>query len=98
VGVGRRAVPVGRVHRPAKVGELHLAADAEQEVFGLDVAVDDVAAVQVLQGQRDLRDVLRRPLVAELALLAQNLEQLALRGVLQNQVDALQGPDRSEGR
>jgi hypothetical protein len=44
----RRSSVSGSVHRPAKVGDLELAVQAEQQVFGLDVAVDDMLAVEVL--------------------------------------------------
>jgi hypothetical protein len=46
------------VDGPAKVGELEFAVDAEQEVLGLDVAVDDVLAVQVRERVGHLRDIL----------------------------------------
>lgn len=44
------AAVVGGVDAPAKVGDLELAVDADEDVLGLDVAVDDVLAVQVAQG------------------------------------------------
>lgn len=33
---------IGGVHGPAKVGDLELPVDAQQQVLGFDVAVDDV--------------------------------------------------------
>ena len=47
-------------HRPAKVANLELAIDANEQVLGLDVAVDDVLPVQVAKRVGHLRDVLRK--------------------------------------
>jgi hypothetical protein len=54
----RGAAGGGRVHRPAKVRDLDLAAVAQQEVLGLDVAVDDVLRVAVVQRVGEGGDVL----------------------------------------
>ena len=51
--------------------------------------MDHVAFVQILQGQRDLGDVVGRAVVGKFGFLAQNLEQLALGGVLEDEVHAL---------
>jgi hypothetical protein len=40
----------------AKVGDLYLSRAVEQDVFGLDVAMDDAAVVCVLEGIADLRN------------------------------------------
>lgn len=37
-----------RVHAPAKIGDLELPVEAEQNVFGLDVAVNHMFAVEVV--------------------------------------------------
>ena len=47
-----------RMHAPAEISQLELAINAEQQVLGLDVPVDDVLAVQVGEGIGHLRDVL----------------------------------------
>ena len=85
----RVAAVVGRVHAPAEIRDLDLAVDAHQDVLGLDVAVDDVLAVQVAQRRRHLRDVLRGLPLGEPALAPQVLVQLALAGELEDQKDAL---------
>ena len=74
-GRGRRArdevlyvelpVPVPDVAQP-EVRELDVAAVREEDVVGLEVAVDDVPLVEVLEGEGDLGDVeARHPLVEE---------------------------------
>ncbi|KAH9831296.1 cercosporin toxin biosynthesis protein, partial [Teratosphaeria destructans] len=80
---------VGRVHRPAEIGDLDLAVQADEDVLGLDVAVHDVLAVQVAQRARHLRDVLRGLPLREALGLAQVLVQLALARELEDQEDAL---------
>src|SRR4029434_213772 len=60
VGVwGRRCVgvPVRELLGEAKVGEADVSVAVQQDVLGLEVAVHDVARVQVLQGAHDLRRV-----------------------------------------
>lgn len=82
--------PVARgVDAVAEVGQLQLAAQAEEDVLGLHVAVHDVLAVQVRQGQRDLGDALGRAALREPALALQDPVQLAAGGVLEDQEDAV---------
>jgi hypothetical protein len=55
--VGRAAQRPGDVRhlfREAKVGDLEVAVAVEQQVLGLEVAVDDVHAVQVVEREHDL--------------------------------------------
>jgi hypothetical protein len=54
-----RAARRGRVHGPAKVGDFDVALVAEEEVLGLDVAVDHVLPVAVVERLGDGADVLR---------------------------------------
>lgn len=49
-----------RVHAPPKISNLELAVDAKEDVLGLDVAVDDVFAVEVMQCVGHLGNVLCR--------------------------------------
>jgi len=79
------ATAVWRVHAPAKVGNLDLAVDPDQDVLGLDVPVDDVLPVQVLERRRHLRDVLGRLPLGEAVFAAQVLVQLSLAGKLENE-------------
>lgn len=83
------AAAVGGVHAPPEVGQLDLAVDADEDVLGLDVPVDDVLAVQVAQRARHLRDVLRGLPLGEAVLAAQVLVELALAGELDDQEHAL---------
>ncbi len=48
----------GRMHRPAKVSDLKVTVDAEQQVLWLDVAVNDLFRVAIAQGVGQLIDVL----------------------------------------
>lgn len=79
------AAAVRGVDAPAEVGDLDLAVDADEDVLGLDVAVDDVLAVQVAQRARHLRHVLRRLPLREPALAPQVLVQLPFRRELEDQ-------------
>ena len=56
-GAGEREILGLAAHqlRQAEVGDLHPALLVEQDVFGLDVAVDHAVVVGVLQGLADLR-------------------------------------------
>ena len=85
----RSTTTVGGVHTPAEIGDLDLAVDAHEDVLRLDVAVDDVLAVEVAQGARHLGDVLRGLPLGEAVLAAQVLIQLTLGGELEDQEDPL---------
>lgn len=73
----------------AEVGQLQLAVQPEEDVLRLHVAVHDVLAVQVHQGQRDLGDELSGATLREPALALQSLVQLSAGGVLEDQEDAV---------
>ena len=51
--------------REAEVRDFDVAVEVEKDVFGLEVAVDDVEGVQVVQGECDLRGVELRDRVWE---------------------------------
>mgnify|MGYP001202434070 CR=1 FL=1 len=57
--MGESAPVARRVDAPAKVCELEVAVDADEDVLGLDVAVDYVLGVQVRERVGHLGDVLR---------------------------------------
>ena len=69
----------------AEVGDLHAAALVEQDVFRLDVAVDDAFVVGELQGLADLRHDRQRLLRRQLAGLHQ-LPQIHAVDVLHEEV------------
>lgn len=48
-----------RVHAPPKVANLDLAIEAEEEVLGLEVAVNDILGMEVHEPASDLERVLR---------------------------------------
>ena len=52
----------------------------EQDVLGLQVAVDDVPGVQVLDGEQDLAGIEFGHLLWKLLAATQQVEKLALRG------------------
>lgn len=58
-----------------------------EQVLGLEVPVYDAFAVHVAEGEQDLADVEHGDVVAEPAVLAQPVEQLAARAVLKYHVD-----------
>jgi len=45
------------MHRPSEIADFDGAVDGNEDVFGLDIAVDDVFAVQVGEGEGHLVDV-----------------------------------------
>jgi len=70
----------------AEVGELEMAVLVEQEILGLEVAVDDGQRVEVVERRRDLGGVEETRAVGELAGVAQVGEQLAAAQVLEQHV------------
>ena len=78
-----------RVDRPPKISNLQLTLRAQQQVLWLDVTVDDVLLVAVPEGGRHLEDELGGLAFGEAALVGQMLVELAVGGILQNEVDAL---------
>lgn len=80
---------VGGMHTPAKVGNLEFAMDTDQNILGLDVAVNDVLPVQITQGRRHLGNVLGRLPLGEAVFFAQVFIELSLAGKLEDQKDAL---------
>ncbi len=71
----------------AEVGELDMALSVEQDVLGLEVAIDDALPVEMLQRQRDLGDVEAGRVLQEDALALEVHEQLATTEVLQDEVE-----------
>lgn len=78
---------VGQFLSEAKVGDLHVSLAVDQQVLGLQVAVDDILLVHVADGQQDLADVEHGHVVAKTAVLAQPVEELAARAELEDHVD-----------
>ena len=79
----------GGVDGPAKVGDLDLALGADEQILGLDVAVDDVLLVAVGQGLAEVGDVPGRSALGEPTAVGQLLVQLTAGTVLEDEVDAL---------
>jgi hypothetical protein len=79
---------VQSTYRPPEVGDLDAAVRTEQEVLGLEVAVDDALAVALRQAHRDLPDVARGDGLIEAAHLLEQRIELTAAGVLQHDVDA----------
>jgi hypothetical protein len=53
-----RAAVSRRMNGPPEVADFQFAVDADEDVFGFDVAVDDVFSVEVDEGVGHLGDVL----------------------------------------
>lgn len=75
------------MHAPAEIRYLDLAMDAHQYILGLDIAMDDVLAVEVAQRVCHLRDILRRLPLRKPRFLAEVLVQLSAAGKLEDQED-----------
>src|SRR5262249_35034855 len=80
--------------REAEVRDLRMAVVVEQDVRGLQVAVDDALAVRVVDRAADLHDDVEDALAAELlAALAEDVEGVALDQVHREVVKSLVAPD-----
>ena len=97
-----RAAPRGRRgairHLPlahAKVRHLDVAVRAQQQVLELEVPVDDVQAVQVRDGTRDLGRVELGPLLGERVLVLEVEVEVAAAHVLGDQEEAVAGGKRA---
>ena len=80
------SAPVFEPLGEAEVCELEMSVLVEQEVLGLEVAVDDGQRVEVVEGGRDLGGVEQTGAVGELAGVAQVREQLTSAQVLEQHV------------
>ena len=76
---------VGSVDRPAEIANLDFTVDADEDVLGLDVPVNDVLPVKIPQRAGHLRNVDSRLPLWEAALPPKVLVQLALSGELENE-------------
>ena len=76
------------MHAPSKVGNLQVATMIQEQVFGLDVAMNDVLAMTINQRVGQLLDVKGRPILRETHRLFQVAVQFSLGGEFENEVDA----------
>ena len=70
------------MNTPSEITNFQLAIDAEQQVFGLDVSVDDMLRVQVGQSIGHLVDVPRASLLRERSVLVELFVKLSFTGEL----------------
>mmetsp|Transcript_15445 Transcript_15445/g.34065 ORF Transcript_15445/g.34065 Transcript_15445/m.34065 type:complete len:291 (-) Transcript_15445:1126-1998(-) len=80
-----RGVVAHPLFREAEVGQPHVAVLVQKDVFGLQVAVNDVHFVHILQREGDLRCVEARPVLRKPPHLPQVEEQLPAGAVVQHQ-------------
>lgn len=78
----------------AKVGHDNVTLFREEQVLGLEVAVDDASVVQVLQRQQDLGGVEADALLGEAAVVLEVEEELATVHKVQHKVQLLVGLER----
>ena len=83
-----------RLLRQPEVGEADVALGVEQDVLGLEVAVDDVVAVELLQREHDLGAVQPHAPLVEGALAPQVEEELAARLQRHHEVQLLAALER----
>ena len=77
------------VDRPSKVSELHFALQTEKKIFRLDIAVNDVLAVEILESVGNAADVVSAELLREASGAVEFVVEFSLSGVLQDQIDLL---------
>lgn len=53
----QRPCDVGHLFGKAEVGDLEMAVAVEEQIFRLQVPVDDIVRVQIVEGERDFRRV-----------------------------------------
>lgn len=80
---------IGQLLAKAEVDELDMTAPVEQNVFGLQVSVDNVAIVKLLNGDEYLGKIKDRIAHGQAHLLSDLLEKLASREILKEQVQIL---------
>ena len=83
LGLRARLVLLGET----KVGEAHVACVIKQNIFGLQVAVDDILRMQVTKAKRDFSCVKLRAFLVEPALVFQVKEKLPARKIVHNDVE-----------
>lgn len=83
----KKKSPVGELLGKAEVSEADVSLAVQQNVLGLEVAVDDFFGVQVLDGADDLGGVEEARAVAEAPPAAQVAEELAARHVVHQHVE-----------
>lgn len=79
--------PVRKLLREAKVGQADVSFTVQQDVLGLQVAVDDFFGVEVLDGTHDLRSIEEPRGVAETPTAAEVTEQFTARHVVHQHVE-----------
>lgn len=79
--------PVGELLSEAEVGQADVSFAVQQDVLGLQVAVDDLFGVEVLDGAHDLGGIEEACGVAEAPAAPQVAEQLAARHVVHQHVE-----------
>ena len=84
---------VGCMDRPTKVGNLNLAVDANEDVFGLDVAVHDALLVDVRDGEAELSEHHAGLVLGETALLRKVVEELPAGAELGDEPNVVLGRD-----
>ena len=77
-----------RMYTPAKVGNLELAKVADQNVFRFDVSMNDLFLMADVDRVDNLKNVLGRRFVVELARLFQLVVQFTLRRIFEDEEDA----------
>mmetsp|Transcript_20113 Transcript_20113/g.44712 ORF Transcript_20113/g.44712 Transcript_20113/m.44712 type:complete len:216 (-) Transcript_20113:413-1060(-) len=77
----------GRMHGPAEVGDLYVPALADQQVLGLDIAMDHVLVVAVVQSDGEVVDVPRCERFAKVAAVGELFVELSAGRELQDNVN-----------
>lgn len=84
----RRPSIARSVHAPPKVPNLQFSINTQQQILGLDIAVDDMLPVQINERVGHLVDIPRAPFLGETSMLRELAIQLPLPRELQHQKDA----------
>lgn len=82
-------IPNNKFVAEAKIGNLDVHVAVEEQILGLEIAMNDALLVQVLYGRDDLSELGASLLLLHAAVRDQVVEDLAARRVLHHQVESL---------
>ena len=77
-----------RMNRPTEIGNLHLSVRSDQEIFWLDITVNNVFGVTKVESCCQIRNISRGSLLGKVSLLCQAFVELATGRISENQINS----------